>query len=199
MSRTPFRLAAMLFAGCCLVATVAFANSHNKDAAAAGGDPMEAMMKAGAPGPQHDQLKKMEGSWKTSVKSWMAPGEPTTSAGASECHMILGGRFLEERATGDMMGMPFEGHGLIGYDNMKKQYLMTWIDNMGTGIMSANGSYDDAKKTLTFKSMTTGMDGKPAAYRSTSTWTDDNTMVLTMYQTQKGKETKAMEITYTRQ
>ncbi len=34
------------------------------------------------------------------------------------------------------MGMPFEGMGIDGYDNLAKQYVSTWVDNMGTGIMN---------------------------------------------------------------
>ena len=32
-----------------------------------------------------------------------------------------------------MMGMPFEGIGRTGYDNVTGKYWSTWIDNMSTG------------------------------------------------------------------
>lgn len=48
-----------------------------------------------------------------------------------------------------MMGMPFEGHGTLAYDNHRKMFVSTWIDNMGSGIMVLEGTYDDASKTLT--------------------------------------------------
>ena len=50
---------------------------------------------------------------------------------------------------GEFMGKPHEGHGFLGYDNTKKRYVTVWIENMGTGIMSAEGDYDPAKKQLT--------------------------------------------------
>jgi hypothetical protein len=129
----------------------------------------------------------------------MAPGEPMTSEGQSELKLMLGDRYLEEHATGNMGGMQFEGHGITGYDNAKKMYVFSWVDNMGTGIMNGTGSYDEAKKMLTMKSTGTGMDGKPATYRSTMTFPDDNTMLFTMFTVEKGKEKKMMEMTYTRQ
>ena len=197
MSRSSLRFAAIV-AGCCLTAGLAFANSHdNKDAK--GAADMEAMMKLAAPGAPHEMLKKSVGTWKTSVKSYMAPGEPMTTEGQSELKMTLGDRYLEEIATGDMGGMQFEGHGVTGYDNAKKMYVFSWVDNMGTGIMNGTGTYDEAKKLLTMKSTGTGMDGKPATFRSTMTFPDDNTRVFTMYMAEKGKEKKMMEMTYTRQ
>ena len=37
-----------------------------------------------------------------------------------------------------------------GYDNVKKKFLASWIDNMGTGIMNLEGTYDAATKSLTY-------------------------------------------------
>jgi hypothetical protein len=42
--------------------------------------------------------------------------------------------------------MPFEGRGTEAYDNITKQYVNTWIDNMGTGIMHSTGPCQDAGK-----------------------------------------------------
>ena len=42
------------------------------------------------------------------------------STGSSEVKWIMGGRYLEQTATGTSMGQEFHGMGLMGYDNMKK-------------------------------------------------------------------------------
>jgi hypothetical protein len=34
------------------------------------------------------------------------------------------------------MGMPFQGRGYTGYDNVKKKYVGTWMDSFSTGVMS---------------------------------------------------------------
>ena len=39
-----------------------------------------------------------------------------------------------------MMGQPFSGVGIDGYDNLRKKYVTTWIDTMGTGIFSMEGT-----------------------------------------------------------
>ena len=50
--------------------------------------------------------------------------------------MILGGRYLEQRYEGTMMGQPFSGIGVTGFDNYKKKFVSTWVDSMGTAIMT---------------------------------------------------------------
>ena len=200
-----FRRCALAFSACCLVLAVAAqADTTPKSGAPsavkaeAAKDQMEAMMKLGQPGTQHEMMKKCEGSWKAVVKTWMGPGDPVISDGTAEFKMILDGRFLEQRFTGTMMDKPYEGYGLTGYDNMKKAYTAFWVDNGNTGMMNATGSYDESKKALTFKATSPGPDGKPMTMRMVNAMPDDNTQVFTMYSVEKGKEMKMMEITYTR-
>ncbi|HYM81978.1 MAG TPA: DUF1579 domain-containing protein [Candidatus Limnocylindria bacterium] len=159
---------------------------------------MEEMMKLGKPGPEHAGLEKMAGTWKAVNKSWFVPGEPTVNEGTAESRMILGGRFLEQKFHGTMMGQAFEGYGLTGYDNVKKTYTTMWIDNMGTYISTGTGSMDAAGKELTMKSMMPGPDGKPIEHRMVTKVVDDKTHVFSMYAPYNGKEQLMMEITYTR-
>lgn len=167
------------------------------DQANAAVDPMAEMMKAAAPGQAHKNLEAMVGTWKAVVKnSFMAGQEPTE--GIAENKMIMGGRYLEMRFKGTMVGQPFEGYGLTGYDNTKKTYTSFWIDNMSTAWMSGAGSMDDKNKTITFISMGEGTDGKPAEYRTTTTMVDANKHVFTMHMKQGDQEMQVMEITYTR-
>jgi hypothetical protein len=159
---------------------------------------MAEMMKLGTPGPQHERFKASVGKWKAAVKSWNGPGEPTVSEGVSENQVILGGRFLEQRFSSTMMGQPFEGYGLNGYDNATGRYWFIWVDNMSTGMMSGWGDMDEPGKVLTTTSTTTGPDGKPMDMKSVTRFMDDGTQVFTMYGLTGGQETKMMEITYTR-
>ena len=104
------------------------------------------------PGDPHKVLAAKVGSWTNKVTIWMAPGAPpTTTEGTSEFNTIMDGRYLTDMTTGSFQGTPFQGHGLTGYDNMKKKYTSMWIDNMGTGIMTAEGTYDAATKTFTYR------------------------------------------------
>src|SRR5689334_22239372 len=118
-----------------VAASTLFADEPKKQTADPHQAEMEAMMKAGAPGDAHKKLDSLVGSWDATVKTWMQPGAPMESHGTSQNTWVLGGRWVEERFTGDFMGMPFNGVGYTGYDNIKKQYVGTWMDNMSTSVM----------------------------------------------------------------
>ena len=187
-----------------LVAGSALAQSDKPAAAgsAAQDSMMAAMMKLMAPHEQHKNLEKFAGKWDATIKMWMDPTQPATeSKGVSVNTMILGGRYLEQQVTSEMMGMPFEGRGLTGYDNFRGQYFGTWIDNMGTGMMYCTGTGDSSGTTFTLTGkmddMMTGVKDEP--FRETTKWTDPNTMVFEMFTTVPGQgEVRVMEITYTR-
>jgi hypothetical protein len=160
---------------------------------------MEAMMKMAMPGPMHDLLKPMAGTWKATVKTWMAPGEPAVSEGKSENTWILGNRYLRTTHSGVFGGMPFEGFGLLGYDNQKKEFVSVWADNMGTGISFSDGTADPSGKVLTMKSeMVDPATGKTVPIRMITKVADENQYSMSMICNRDGKDQTEMEITYTR-
>jgi hypothetical protein len=104
---------------------------------------MQKYLAAATPGEPHALLARLAGSWRISSRSWEMPGAPATETeGTAEKTMILGGRFLQEVMHSTMMGMPFEGRGVLGYDNLRQEYSGVWLDNMGTQIMPYKGGYD---------------------------------------------------------
>jgi len=162
---------------------------------------MEAMQKAGAIGPQHKQLQAMVGDWTYAMKFWMDPaGKPEESTGASTYRSVMDGRFVQHEHKGMSMGMPFHGIGLLGYDNVTKQFQSHFFENMSTGQMLMNGSYDSATKTYTFRGDMDDMmkPGTKVKVRETVKVVDNNSQVLEWYETRGGKEAKMMEITYKR-
>jgi len=165
---------------------------------------MQAMTKVytklGTPGAPHKMLASMAGSWNTTIKSWMEPNKPPMeSKGTCEQKMILGGRFLQQEFTGDMMGNPFTGIGVTGYDNHTKKYVSTWMDSMGTAILFFEGTASADGKTITQESRYDDPIKGPMKWRSVTKIVNDDTHVFEMYGTaKKGKEEKMMEITYTR-
>jgi hypothetical protein len=98
-----------------------------------------------------------------------------------------------------MMGTPFTGHGMTGYDNVSGKYWSTWTDSMSTGVMVSEGTCD-AQKACTFTgSWNDPIKKGPVKARMTSRWTSPTTEIFEMYAPGKdGKEMKMMEITYTR-
>ena len=162
---------------------------------------MEAMMKAATPGEAHKKLEKMIGTWDATVKMYGQPGAPAQeSTGISEAKSVLGGRWIQETFNGNFMGMPFSGIGYTGYDNMKKQYVGTWMDSMSTSMMTSTGTADATGKTYEFNStMDDPMTGKSAPVKSKVTVVDDNKHVMEMWAPgPDGKMFKMMEIVYTR-
>jgi hypothetical protein len=169
--------------------------------AASADDPMmKAMMELGSPGPAHKVLEHKIGKW-TAVGKFIMPGsEPVTENYQSEAKWINDGRFVEETVTGSFMGMPFRGTAITGYDNLKKKYVQTWMDNVSTGLYYAEGTYDAATKTFTFTGESP--DATMTKYvksRSTDKMIDADHGVAQSFQPgPDGKETMTMEITYTR-
>jgi len=159
---------------------------------------MEAFQKAGTPGAEHKKLADMAGAYDLTIKSYHTPGaEPTADSGTATRRMILGNRVLVEEVTSQMMGAPFSGQGLHGFDNVTGKYWATWNDSMSTGLMVSEGTCD-ANLTCTYTgSYHDPVSKKPQTSRMTSKWTDKTTEVFEMYGPgPNGKETKMMEITY---
>ncbi|HMK25142.1 MAG TPA: DUF1579 domain-containing protein [Chitinophagaceae bacterium] len=152
-------------------------------------------------GDQHKMLAKSAGTWTGDMTMWMADGDaPQKMPTTTETKVIYGGLYVQSTHTGTMMGMPFEGMSVMGYDNMKKEFFSTWIDNMGSGIMVSTGQWDEASKKLTLTATTKCMNGQDATIREVFTMIDDNNQMLEMYgpDAKTGKEFKTMEIKYTR-
>jgi hypothetical protein len=162
-------------------------------------DEMAAMMKMAMPGPEHAALNPLAGIWKITTKMWTGPGQPLVSEGTCERNWVMDGRYLVGNYRGSLAGMPSEGMEVLGYDNFKKQYVSSWVDNMGTGIMLSQGApMDPGTKSFTLTGSFPDPTGKEVLARLVTSIVDGNTASMTMYATQDGQEMRTMEITYTR-
>jgi len=161
---------------------------------------MNLYKKLGTPGVPHRLLASMAGSWSTKIRNWCEPGKPPReSSGSSEQKMILDGRFLQQEFTGEMMGSPFTGIGVTGYDNHTQKYVSTWIDSMSTAILYFEGTAGSDGKTITQEACYDNPVKGPMKWRSVTRIVDDHTHFFEMYSTDtSGREEKMMEITYSR-
>jgi hypothetical protein len=100
--------------------------------------------------------------------------------------------------TGKKKDVMFKGMGIEGYDNVKKKFVASWIDNMGTGIELSEGTYDPAAKTFTYTAEVEMMPGMKTQVREVIKVADNNHMMLEWYENQGGQEKKTMEINYAR-
>jgi hypothetical protein len=161
---------------------------------------MDAYMKAGTPGEQHKWLASLAGEYAVKTKNWPEPGAaPMEESGTATRRMILDGRVMVEDFKGTMMGSPFTGHGMSGYENATGRYWSSWTDSMSTGMMLSEGSCD-ADHACTFHgSWYDPVKKSKVSSRMTTRWTSPTTELFEMYGPDRtGKEMKMMEITYTR-
>ncbi len=153
-------------------------------------------------GEQHKMLAKGAGTWNGEVTMWMAPdAPPMKSKSTMVTKMLYNGLYQQSVHKGEMMGAPFEGQSTTGYDNTKKEFFSTWVDNMGSGILVTTGTWDEANKTITLTgTMKNPANGLDCTFKEIYKMVDDNNHILEMYgpDPQTGKEFKTMEIKYTR-
>lgn len=148
------------------------------------------------PGKVHQMLAKADGKWDAEISFYASPGQPlVVNKAVCENKMILGGRYQQSIYKGVIDNMPFEGQGTLAFDNSKKVFISTWIDNMGTGVMQLEGTFDESTNTLNMKGRATdAVTGKDIRVRETMKQLDADTQQMEMFDTKDGKETKTMSI-----
>jgi hypothetical protein len=158
---------------------------------------MKKMEAAGTPGPAHKALDAFVGNWKAEVKTWCEPdGPPHVSQGTAKASWKLNGHFLEAEFHGEMMGKPFIGQTLMGYDNSKQTFNTVWVSDMQTSILTCEGKGENGNKAITL----TGTSNCPATGRkdipikTVFRVISPDKYVFEMF----NDGAKSMEITYTR-
>ena len=200
------------------VAVPAEPGTGNRPAPPTGGQPsaadmqkmMQQMMEMSKLNENHKLLSSLDGNWNYKIKMWMNPdpnAKPQESTGSATRKSVMGGRYVVMDVSGKMQ-MPgedgkmkdvmFKGMATEGYDNVKKKFVASWIDNMGTGIEFSEGTYDPATKTFTYTMEMEPMPGMKSQVREVLKVVDNNHMNLEWYENQGGGEKKTMEINYTK-
>jgi hypothetical protein len=160
---------------------------------------MEVYKRLATPGAPHKLLASRAGNWSAKTRYWMeAHKPPMESTGACERKMLLDGRYLQEEFTGEMMGGPFTGIGITGYDNITKKYVMAWIDSMSTGIYFFEGTAGADDREITLEGRFDDPVKGPMKWRGVIRIVDDNTEVSEMYTIDKDGNEEKCETTYTR-
>ncbi len=193
----------------------ATASSPSGNQPAASGQPnqaemMKQMMELAKLNENHKLLASLAGTWTYDVKMWMNPdpnAPPQQSKGTAVRKPMMDGRYFIGEFTGKMQmpgpdgkmkDMTFKGMSFEGYDNAKQKFVSSWIDNMGTGIMMSEGTYDPATKAFTYNSEIEMMPGMKQKVREVIKIVDNNHHTFEWYEDRGGQEAKTMEINYTR-
>ncbi|GJM44463.1 MAG: hypothetical protein DHS20C21_13050 [Gemmatimonadota bacterium] len=169
-----------------------------KDAAPAfSEEDMAKWMKTMSPGKAHKALEFFAGDWTFVNKSFMS-GTETDEEGTTHAAMMMGGRYLHSSHKSQSMGMPFEGAGITGYDNMAGEYFNLWLDNFGTGVIVSRGSADEKGNITTKGTMPDPMSGDMIGFRMVTMVTGPNSYTFEMYMDSPEGEQRVMEIKYAR-
>lgn len=177
-----------------LFTNISFAQDQNQDEA------QKAWTEYMTPGWAHEMLASHTGEWKAVTTMWMDPTQPPqTMEGTSKYEMIMGGRYLKSTHSGMMMGMPFEGMSLEGYDNAKKEFTSVWIDNFGTGTSISTGKYDKETNSIIYTgTVYDPMQQKDVTIKEVIKYVDKDHHTIEMFSVNGKKEIKTMYIEFTR-
>lgn len=172
---------------------------------------MEEWVALAKPSDHHKALEPTVGSWETTMKMEMPGMPPMVTKGTAERKWVLGGRFIEERFSGEMMGpdpkspmgfgkVKMEGIGLFGYDNHKNIYTGVWCADNGTQMLTMTGTMPPGSKTLTMY----GLMDEPSMKMSdryckyVTKFVDADKFVFEVYDLAAGDNYKVFDITYSR-
>ena len=154
------------------------------------------------PGEFHKMLAAQEGDWNVAVKAMdHKTHQMVDSTGTASFKMILGGRWQMHTYKGTFDGQPYEGVGVTGYDNLKKQFVNFWFSTHGTMATVATGQAS-ADKTVLTMSGTWDMPeemGSKMPFRMVTTRKSDKEFTFAIHGSFAGQpEALMMDMTYTR-
>jgi hypothetical protein len=170
-------------------------------------DPKEMMKlweKMKSPGPQHELLKGLVGSW-VGTGHWTDAGMTSKFTEEATSKLVFGDRFLQTdskmttEASEQFPAMSMTSTMLLGFDNAKQRYAMVMAGDWSTSIGSSEGTYDAATKSLTLSGTEVLGPGMERKYRSVMKLSSPDEWSFEMYFTQPdGKEAKVGEAVYKR-
>jgi DNA-binding transcriptional ArsR family regulator len=152
------------------------------------------------PGNEHKRLEALVGDWRLDAEFRISPAAKwEKTSGRASYKQILGGRFVTEEASINLMGNQFEWMGIYGYDLRALKYTAVWVDNGDTGIERAEGTMDDAGKTITLNGEQAGPGPGTQPYKWVMTFDGPSRFTIEMHMVgQDGPEFANLRIVATR-
>jgi hypothetical protein len=165
---------------------------------------MQEWMRLKTPGPQHELLKGLQGTW-VGTGTWTEMGMSSKFTEEATSKLVYDGRFLQtaskmtSEAAGGMPAMSMSSLMFLGYDNAREKYTMAMVGDWSTSIGAAEGTYDAATKTLTMTGVEVMGAGRERTFRMVQTLTSADAWTFEMFFTPPGgEEAKAGEAVYKR-
>lgn len=105
--------------------------------------------KYATPGEEHLLLHRLLGPWRMEFDLGIGiGGQRVQQTGLGQGRLILGGRFVELRHSLGAANGPVEAVKTWGFDRIYQQYVGTYMDTLGTGLLTFKGSWDEERQTL---------------------------------------------------
>ncbi len=162
------------------------------------------------PGPEHERLRSLEGTWELTARWWLEPGaEPLEVRGTGTNRLILDGRFLEMHSElsgnpyfrdDDGTPQPMESRVVYGFDRRSGEYTLVGFDTLGTYYVTASGTWDADRDAIVLH----GEDEDPELgvkqeYDMHLRFEGDDRVAWDIvFKTPEGGELKVMEVVSTR-
>ncbi|HMS16117.1 MAG TPA: DUF1579 domain-containing protein [Planctomycetota bacterium] len=135
------------------------------------------------PGPEHAWLATRAGHWSIASKWRMAPDAPWVEWAAEEwAEVVAGGFWVVSKQLGTFNLIPFEGRSTNGYDQVRKIYVGSWVDNFGSSLTTFEGHRDPVSGDLiTWSDMMDPGLGKTMRVKMVSRYVDADHTVFEMH------------------
>ena len=167
------------------------------------------------PGKYHQILAELSGEWAFQGKKFSGNPNPDSNkvtmefSGSFVRRPFADGRFFFVELTGAKSQLPVqdgkmkEGNvqdmEIEGYDNVKRKFLFTFINNhIGSFIIYAEGNYDAASKTISYEYEVEPVPGQKIKFRKLLIIHDNDHYKVEYYAERNGKMVKTNERNCTR-
>lgn len=166
-------------------------------------DTLAQLLDYSRPGTAHARLEKLAGTWSfQDAKLAFVKGTLVRKS-------IYNGRFYRVEMTGGKLPVPvaggkmkdefYQSMQIEGFDNPKKKYFTTCINNhIGSDIQMQTGIFDNAKQAFTYEWDDELIPGQIQKNRRVLTITDANHYKEEFYEMHDGAYVKARELDYTK-
>ena len=198
--------------------TISAYAQDKKDSSANVGDPFEQMLDYSRPGKYHQLLADLVGNWTWKGRHFSGNSNPDSNKVVFEFSGTLvrkpfanGRFFIAELTSGKLqkLQMPIQDGKMKevnakeirteGYDNVKKKFVRTLINNhLGSDIEFSEGTYDPKTKTIFYEGEQELIPGMKSKEHEHFIIHDNDHYTIEYYREMDGMNYKATEINYTR-
>ncbi len=145
--------------------------------------------------PEHRVLEKDVGAWDARVVIRL-PGQPeSVTAGEMHARLVAGGRWLVSDFSNET---GFAGHGLVGWDPVRRRYVGFWADSASPCLHELEGEWDAGRRAMTMQARTTMPGGQALVMRQVTESIADDRQVFRSFMPTPSGEHEIMTIEYSR-